>query len=65
MRETTTQHQEWEAVVGPDPLTAALRCEARGWIERMLHEELAAVLGGARHERTTERQGYRPLVKAN
>lgn len=59
MTESTTRDQAWEAVVGPDPLTAALRGEARGWIERMLHEELAAVLGGQRHERTAERQGYR------
>lgn len=59
MIEATTQDQGWEALVGPDPVTAALRREARGWLERMLHEELAAVLGGQRHERTPERRGYR------
>jgi putative transposase len=48
-----------EEGLGGDPLTAALRREARGWLERMLHEELAVVLGGVRHERTEARQGYR------
>jgi transposase-like protein len=59
MKEATTQGQSWEALVGPDPLTAALRQQARTWIEEMLHAELAAVLGGQRHERTEARQGYR------
>ncbi len=59
MREVTATEQGWEALVGADPLTAALRREARRWIERMLHEELAAVLGSGRHERTAARQGYR------
>jgi len=57
MVEATQQVNSVEA--GADPLTAALRQEARGWLETMLREELAVVLGGARHERTGARHGYR------
>lgn len=64
MTQATTQAQEWEALVGPDPVTTALRGEARRWIEQMLQEELAAVLGGDRHERTPGRQGYRHGTRA-
>jgi transposase-like protein len=58
MTEATRQEQRWEALVGPDPLTEALR-QARRWIEQWLHAELAAVLGRQRHERTEESSGYR------
>jgi transposase-like protein len=58
MNEATTVWGTEEGL-GSDPLTAAWRREARGWLERMLHEELAAVLGGARQERTGRRPAYR------
>lgn len=51
--------QAGEAALPHDPLTEALRQEARAWLETMLREELAAVLGSGRHERTVARQGYR------
>lgn len=59
MLEAIQQVGPEEAGCSSDPLTDALRQEARGWLETMLREELAAVLGGGRHERTPGRQGYR------
>ena len=48
MVEATQQVNPVEA--GADPLTEALRHEVRGWLETMLREELAAVLGRGRHD---------------
>jgi len=40
-------------------LEEVLREKTRGWIERMVNEELDAALGVGRHERGEERRGYR------
>ncbi len=48
-----------EALLGPDPLTAALRGKIREALLTLVEEELATVLGAAKGERVTTRAGYR------
>lgn len=47
---------EW---LGPDDVTAVIRSQVHGMIERVLEEELAATLGVGRYDRAAGRQGYR------
>jgi transposase-like protein len=42
-----------------DPLSEGIRARIRGFIEEMMNEELDAVLGAGRYERTEGRRGHR------
>jgi putative transposase len=57
---TTSPNAEglFEGEAWVDPIEAGVRGRIRGFIEAMLEEELAAALGGGRHERG-QRQGHR------
>jgi transposase-like protein len=44
---------------GGDPLSEGIRARIRGFIEEMMNEELDAVLGAGRYERTEGRRGHR------
>lgn len=44
---------------GGDPLSEGIRARVRGFIEELLNEELDAVLGAGRYERTEGRCGHR------
>src|SRR5512140_152776 len=44
---------------GGDPLSEGIRFRIRGFIEELLSEELDAVLGAGRYERTEGRCGHR------
>lgn len=53
-----------EALLGPDPLTEALRAKIREVLVTLFEEELATVLGAAKGERVATRAGYRHGEKA-
>ena len=59
MRETTRSVSQMEVVLGPDPLTEALRGKIREMILALTEAELKEVLGARPYERSRERQGYR------
>lgn len=53
-----------EALLSPDPLTAALQEKIREVLLTLFEEELARVLGAAKGERVATRNGYRHERKA-
>jgi len=59
MREATRSFRQMEVVLGPDPLTEALRGKIREMILALTEAELKEVLGARPYERSCERQGYR------
>ena len=59
MREATRSVREMEVMLGPDPLTEALRGKIREMILALTEAELKEVLGARPYERSRERQGYR------
>jgi transposase-like protein len=58
MRDCIREDESREVSFGADRLSAALRGELRGVVERLIREELAGALGAERYERTVERAGY-------
>ncbi|NIM06216.1 MAG: hypothetical protein GTN65_11525, partial [Armatimonadetes bacterium] len=50
---------QMEALLGPDPLTEALRGKIREMILALTEAELREVLAAQPYERSAERQGYR------
>jgi putative transposase len=63
MCEPSTEGRFTEALFGRDELSAALRGELRGMVERLLREELLAALGARPYERTGERRGYQHTAR--
>lgn len=59
MREATRSVRQMEALLGPDPLTEALRGKIREMILALTDAELKEVLAARPYERSPERQGYR------
>ena len=59
MREATRSVRQMEALLGPDPLTEALRGKIREMILALTEAELREVLVAQPYERSAERQGYR------
>lgn len=59
MRKTIRSFGQMEALLGPDPLTEALRGKIREMILALAEAELREVLGARPYERSAERQGYR------
>lgn len=59
MREATRSVRQMEALLGPDPLTEALRGKIREMILALTEAELKEVLVAQPYERSAERQGYR------
>lgn len=59
MREATRSVRQMEALLGPDPLTEALRGKIREMILALTEAELKEVLAARPYERNAERQGYR------
>lgn len=59
MRKAIQSVGEMEALLGPDPLTEALRGRIREMILKLTEAELREVLAAQPYERTAERQGYR------
>ncbi len=58
-KQSTPSVSKMEALLGPDPLTEALRDKIREVILTLLEGELAEVLAALPYERNTERRGYR------
>jgi len=58
VNEISTAARETEQLLGPDPLSEALRAGLRERIECLLREELLAALGAEPWERTDARRGY-------
>jgi len=50
---------QMEAIMGPDPLTEALRGKVRELIETLVDAELTEVLAAVPYQRSQTRQGYR------
>ena len=59
MRDNTQSFRPMEAVLGPDPLTEALRAKVREMILCLAEAELAEVLSARSYERSHQRRGYR------
>jgi len=59
MREATRSVRQMEALLGPDPLTEALRGKIREMTLALTEAELREVLAAQPYERSAERQGYR------
>lgn len=59
MRKAIQSVGEMEALLGPDPLTEALRGRIREMILKLTEAELKEVLAARWYERSTERRGYR------
>lgn len=58
-KQSTPSVSKMEALLGPDPLTEALRDKIREMILTLVEGELAEVLAALPYERNTERRGYR------
>ena len=58
-KQSTPSVSKMEALLGPDPLTEALRGKLREMILTLVEGELAEVLAALPYERKTERRGYR------
>jgi transposase-like protein len=63
MSEASTEAAFTEDLFGRDELSAALRRELRGLVERLLREELLRAVGARRYERTAERRGYQHTAR--
>ena len=59
MRKSIRSFGQMEALMGPDPLTEALRGKIREMILALTEAELKEVLVARPYERSAERQGYR------
>lgn len=59
MRKSIRSFGQMEALMGPDPLTEALRGKIREMILALTEAELKEVLAARPYERSAERQGYR------
>lgn len=59
MRKSIGSFGQMEALIGPDPLTEALRGKIREMILALTEAELKEVLAARPYERNAERQGYR------
>ena len=64
MREATRSVGQMEGMLGPDPLTEALRGRIRGMILALTEAELKEVLGTQWYERSRERPGLPPWQEA-
>lgn len=58
-RQSTPSVSKMEGLLGPDPLTEALRNKIQEVILTLVEGELAEVLAALPYERNTERRGYR------
>ena len=58
-KQSTPSVSKMEALLGPDPLTEALRIRIRETILTLVEGELAEVLAAVPYERTGQRRGYR------
>ncbi len=59
MRKAIRSFGQMEGLLGPDPLTEALRGKIREMILALTEAELKEVLAAQRYEPSAERQGYR------
>ncbi len=58
-RQSNGSTSEMEGLLGPDPLTEALRGRMREMIVELVEAEVTEVLAATRYQRGTGRQGYR------
>lgn len=58
-KQSTRSLSKMEGLLGPDPLTEALRGKIRETIMTLVEGELAEVLAALLYERTGQRRGYR------
>lgn len=63
MGKSTRSFEQMGALLGPDPLTEALRGRIREMILKLTEAELNEVLAARWYERSAERRGYRNGTK--